>query len=259
MSKVKIISELTGEDKKIEVLFWVGCAGAYDARAQKVSRAFAELLTKAEVNFAILGNEEMCTGDPARRAGNEFVFQMLAQQNITTLNQYEIRAIVTTCPHCFNTLKNEYSELGGEYEVYHYSTYLKKLISDNRLNLSSDNKERVAYHDSCYLGRVNNIYDDPRELINKLGIEIKELEDSGSRGLCCGAGGGQMFKENEPGNIRINTKRAEQIVESGMKTVVANCPFCLTMLTDGLKALDKKEEITVIDLSELILNNVNNA
>ncbi|MEP7195662.1 MAG: (Fe-S)-binding protein [Saprospiraceae bacterium] len=250
---IPILSEVIAKGESIDVLFWVGCAGSYDARAQKVSRAFAEILTKTDIKFAILGNEEKCTGDPARRAGNEFLFQMLALQNIETLNAYQIKRIVCTCPHCFNTLKNEYPELGGNYEVMHHSQFLEELIQKGKIKFKDQKSEIISYHDSCYLGRANDIYEAPRSVIQALQSEIKELKRSRKNGLCCGAGGAQMFKEDEPGNKRINEERIEEIIQNGTRKVVANCPFCITMLQDGIKSKDKQEEIMVYDLSELIL------
>ncbi len=251
--KVYTMAEMQAEGKEPEVLFWVGCAGSFDTRAQKVTRAFCKLLHHAGVSFAILGNEESCTGDPARRAGNEFVFQMLAQQNIEVLNMYGVKTIVSACPHCFNILKNEYPELGGRYTVYHHSQYLAQLVTEQRLSTEGIEKIEVTYHDSCYLGRANGEYDAPREVLQKLKVDIDEMERSRSRGLCCGAGGAQMYKEDEPGNKRINIERTEEILATGKRAVVANCPFCITMLMDGLKEKDKQDDVMVYDLSELIV------
>lgn len=253
MIQIPRLSEVATQGKNIEVLFWVGCAGSYDARAQKVSLAFAQILEKSGISFAILGEEEKCTGDPARRAGNEFLFQILALQNIETLNQYQVKKIVCTCPHCFNTLKNEYPELGGSYEVLHHTQYLDELIESGRIKLKETNSETVSYHDSCYLGRVNNEYEAPRSLIHQLKMDIREMKRSKKNGLCCGAGGGQMFKEDEPGSKRINEERIEEVIANGTNIVVANCPFCITMLQDGIKSKDQQDEIMVYDLSELIV------
>jgi heterodisulfide reductase subunit D len=253
MIQIPRLSEVVAQGKSIEVLFWVGCAGSYDARAQKVSLAFALILDKAGISFAILGEEEKCTGDPVRRAGNEFLFQILALQNIETLNQYQVKKIVCTCPHCFNTLKNEYPELGGSYEVLHHTQYLDELIESGRIKLKETNSETVSYHDSCYLGRVNNEYEAPRSLIHQLKMDIREMKRSKKNGLCCGAGGGQMFKEDEPGSKRINEERIEEVIANGTNKVVANCPFCITMLQDGIKSKDQQDEIMVYDLSELIV------
>ena len=254
------MAEMAEQGKAPEVLFWVGCAGSFDARAQKVTRAFAKILQACNIEFAILGNEEACTGDPARRAGNEFVFQMTALQNIEVLNGYGVKRIVTACPHCFNTLKNEYPELGGNYEVIHHTQFLQQLIDEGRLKLQGGGSfkgKRITYHDSCYLGRINGIYEAPRSLLAQLDVELVEMKRCKSKGLCCGAGGAQMFKENEPGDKRINTERAEEVLQTGTSIVAANCPFCITMLQDGIKSKDKQEEVTVYDLSELILNNMN--
>ncbi|MBP7273964.1 MAG: (Fe-S)-binding protein [Saprospiraceae bacterium] len=259
MSSIKTMAEFAAEGKQPEVLFWVGCAGSFDARAQKVTLAFCKILKAANIEFAILGNEESCTGDPARRAGNEFVFQMLALQNIQTLNMYEVKKIVTACPHCFNILKNEYPALGGNYEVIHHSQYLEKLIAEKKIIVNDDTafkQTTITYHDSCYLGRANDVYEAPRHVLDSLKISIKEMKRSKMNGLCCGAGGGQMFKEDEPGKKRINLERAEEVVASGAKAVVANCPFCITMLQDGMKSLEKQDDIMVFDISEMIVNNM---
>ncbi len=250
---VPILSELYSRGQAPEILFWVGCAGSYDARAQKVSRSFAEILNKAGISFAILGNEEKCTGDPARRAGNEFLFQMLAIQNIETLNMYNVKKIVCTCPHCFNTIKNEYPSLGGNYEVIHHSQYLEELILSKKIVIKDQSPGSVSYHDSCYLGRINDVYEAPRNTIESLSLEIKELKRSRKNGLCCGAGGAQMFKEDEVGTQRINIERVDEILANNTDKIVANCPFCITMLQDGVKARDMQDKVMVYDLSELIL------
>ncbi|MBP7184173.1 MAG: (Fe-S)-binding protein [Saprospiraceae bacterium] len=253
------MAEMSALGETPEILFWVGCAGSFDARAQKVTIAFAKILKGAGVKFAILGNEESCTGDPARRAGNEFVFQMTALQNITTLNTYEVKRIVTACPHCFNILKNEYPQLGGNYEVVHHTQFINDLIKEGRIKLKEggDFKGRkITYHDSCYLGRANGIYEAPREVLQALDVDLVEMKRSKANGLCCGAGGAQMFKEDEHGEKRINIERTEEILESGAKAVALNCPFCLTMISDGVKAKDKQDDIMVYDLSELIVDNM---
>ncbi|MDQ3141633.1 MAG: (Fe-S)-binding protein [Bacteroidota bacterium] len=250
---IPILSELHAQGKAPDILFWVGCLGNFDARAQKVTRAFCEILNHINYSYAILGDEEKCTGDPARRAGNEFIFQMLALQNIETLNSYQIKKIVCTCPHCFNTFKNEYPSLGGTYEVIHYAEFLNHLIKEGKINVSDTAQETITYHDSCYLGRINQIYEAPRDLIQSLNVELVEMGRSKQNGLCCGAGGAQMFKEDEPGIKRINEERIEEVLLTGVKKVVANCPFCLTMLEDGIKAKDKQDDIMVFDLAELIL------
>ncbi|MCC6816884.1 MAG: (Fe-S)-binding protein [Saprospiraceae bacterium] len=255
-SDIPTIQELQQLGIVPEIIFWVGCAGSYDARAQKISKAFAKILKHAGVNFAILGNEEKCTGDPARRAGNEFLFQMLAAQNIQTLNMYAVKKIVCSCPHCFNTLKNEYPELGGNYEVIHHSQFLEELIKDGKIKINNDQASTISYHDSCYLGRINDEYEAPRNIIQFLEYEIKEMKRSRKNGLCCGAGGAQMFKEDEAGNKRINVERIDEVLENQTDKLVANCPYCITMLQDGLKARDAQDQIMVYDLSELILERI---
>ncbi len=260
MSKIKIplMADMAAEGKTPEVLFWVGCAGSFDARAQKVTKAFCKILNAAEVDFAILGKEEACTGDPARRAGNEFIFQMTALQNIEVLNMYNVKKIVATCPHCFNILKNEYPELGGKYEVQHHTEFLQGLINDGRIKLKEGGAfegKKITYHDSCYIGRANGIYEAPRSVLQGLDNDLVEMKRAGSRGLCCGAGGAQMFKEDEPGDKRINTARTEDALETGASIVAANCPFCITMMQDGITAAEKSESVMVYDLAELIVNN----
>ncbi len=251
------MAEMAARGEKPEYLFWVGCAGSYDARAQKVVRAFCTLLQEAGLSFAILGEEESCTGDPARRAGNEFVFQMTALQNIEVLNGYGVTKIVTACPHCFNILKNEYPELGGQYELIHHTQLLQKLLDEGRLKVEGGafKGKRLTYHDSCYLGRANGVYEAPRKVLAELETELIEMQRNRERGFCCGAGGGQMFKEEEAGEKRINTERADEALGTGAEVIAVNCPFCLTMLEDGLKARDKQDEVMVYDLSELILKN----
>lgn len=256
---VKTIAEYQAEGKTPEVLFWVGCAGSFDARAQKVTRAVCEILEHAGVEFAILGNEERCTGDPARRAGNEFLFQMTAMMNIETLNMYEVKRIVAACPHCFNILKNEYPALGGNYEVMHHSQFLQELIQNGKLKMKEGGSfkgKRITYHDSCYLGRANDVYEAPRAVLEALDIDLVEMKRSRQNGLCCGAGGAQMWKEDEPGEKRINSERAEEVLGTQAEAVVANCPFCITMLQDGLKEKEKADDVKVYDLSEMILNNI---
>lgn len=255
----KTYAEYQAEGNSPEILFWVGCAGSYDARAQKVTKALCEILNHAGVSFAILGSEERCTGDPARRAGNEFLFQMSAMMNIETLNMYGVQKIVTACPHCFNTLKNEYPELGGNYEVVHHTQLLQELIQTGRLKLKEGGDfkgKRITYHDSCYLGRANGVYEAPRALLEALDVDLVELKRSRQNGLCCGAGGAQMWKEDEAGDKRINLERVDEALEVQPTAIAANCPFCLTMLQDGLKAREQNEQVMVYDLSELILNNI---
>jgi len=256
---VKTYAEKFSEGIQPDILFWVGCAGSFDARAQRVTAAFCTILNECNINYAILGNEEQCTGDPARRAGNEFVFQMLALQNIQTLNMYEVKKIVTACPHCFNTLKNDYPELGGVYDVVHHSEFLNQLIQEGRIKLKEGGDfkgKKIAYHDSCYLGRINGIYEAPRSILESLDADLADIKRSRQNGLCCGAGGAQMFKEDEPGAKRINIERAEELIATGSDVIAANCPFCITMLQDGLKAKDQQDKIMVFDLSEMILNNI---
>ncbi|MBJ7882437.1 (Fe-S)-binding protein [Gelidibacter salicanalis] len=254
--KVPTMAEYMAEGKQPEVLFWVGCMGSFDDRAKKVTKAFVKLLHKSNVNFAVLGTEESCTGDPAKRAGNEFLFQMQAVTNIEVLNAYEIKKIVTACPHCFNTLKNEYPGLGGNYEVMHHTQFLKSLLDEGRLTIEGGQfkGKRITFHDPCYLGRGNDIYEAPRELIRKLDAELVEMKSCKSRGLCCGAGGAQMFKDAEPGTKEVNVARTEQAIDVKPEIIAAGCPFCNTMMTDGVKAKDKESEIAVMDIAELIAN-----
>ncbi len=252
---VPTIQELAAQGKTPEILFWVGCAGSFDARAQKITRAFAEILNKVGLDYAILGKEEACTGDPARRAGNEFLFQMMAYQNIQTLNAYGIKKIVTTCPHCFNTLKNEYPELGGTYEVIHHTTLLQELINEGKIVLKEGGEfkgKKISFHDSCYLGRANNIYEAPRQVLEALDADLVEMKRCRSNGLCCGAGGAQMFKEDEPGTTRINYERTDEALETGAKIIASACPFCNTMMTDGVKNKEKENEVVVMDIAELV-------
>lgn len=253
--KIRKFSEVQAAGESVDYLFWVGCAGSYDARAQKVSRAFAKILHQVGVSFAILGDEEACTGDPARRAGNEFLFQMMALQNIETMNAYGIKRIVTACPHCFNTIKNEYPALGGTYEVIHHVQLLEELFASGKLKVEGGQfkGKKITYHDSCYLGRINGVYEAPRKLLEALDADLVEMKRCKTKGLCCGAGGAQMFKENEPGDKRVNVERAEEALLTGAGIVAANCPFCLTMIGDGLKAKEKQDDMMVFDLAELII------
>lgn len=253
--EVKTMAQYMAEGRQPEVLFWVGCAGSFDDRAKKITRAFVKILNKVGIEFAVLGTEEGCTGDPAKRAGNEFVFQMQAMMNIEVLNAYEIKTIVTTCPHCFNTLKNEYPSLGGSYEVLHHSQYLQKLINEGKLTIEGNQPfkgRRITFHDPCYLGRGNNVYEAPRILIEKLDAELVEMKRCRTRGLCCGAGGAQMFKEPEPGHKDINIERTEEALETQPQIIATGCPFCNTMMTDGVKNKNKETEVLVKDLAELI-------
>jgi heterodisulfide reductase subunit D len=237
---IRTVAELSANGESPEVLFWVGCAGSFDQRAQKITKAFVTILDKVGINYAILGKEEMCTGDPVRRAGNEFMFQMMAYQNIQILNNYGIKKIVTACPHCFNTLKNEYPELGGNYEVIHHTTFLQGLIDEGKIKLKEGGTfkgKKITYHDSCYLGRSNNIYEAPRKVLE---------------GLCCGAGGAQMFKEEEKGTTRVNFERTDEAIGTGADIIASACPFCNTMLTDGVKQAEKEDTVKVMDVAELI-------
>ncbi|AFM04254.1 Fe-S oxidoreductase [Bernardetia litoralis DSM 6794] len=253
--KIPTMAELTAEGKSPEILFWVGCAGSYDDRYKAVTRAMIRILNKANINFAVLGTEESCTGDPARRAGDEFTFQMQAAMNIEVLNNYNIKNIVTACPHCFNTLKNEYPELGGNYEVIHHSAYLQKLINEGKVKFGGGEfkGKRITYHDSCYLGRANDIYEAPREVLEKLDAELVEMKRCKSKGLCCGAGGAQMFKDAEKGTKEVNVERAEEAVAARPDYVAVGCPFCMTMMADGIKHFNKEKDIKVLDLSEFIV------
>jgi heterodisulfide reductase subunit D len=252
---VPTMAEMVANGEQPEVLFWVGCAGSFDQRAQKITKAFITILNKVGTKYAILGKEEMCTGDPARRSGNEFMFQMMAYQNIQILNGYGIKKIVTACPHCFNTLKNEYPELGGTYEVIHHATFIQQLIDDGKIIMTEDGAfkgKKITYHDSCYLGRANNIYEAPRKVLEALDVALVEMKRCKSNGLCCGAGGAQMFKEEEKGDTRINLDRANEALETGASVIAAACPFCNTMMTDGVKNSNKEDEVQVLDIAELV-------
>jgi Fe-S oxidoreductase len=249
------MAEMTMKGETPDVLFWVGCAGSFDQRAQKITKAFATILNKVGVKYAILGKEEACTGDPARRAGNEFLFQMMAYNNIQVLNNYGIKKIVTTCPHCFNILKNEYPDLGGNYEVIHHTTFLQQLINEGKIKLKEGGSfkgKRITYHDSCYLGRANNIYEAPRKVLEILDAELVEMKRCRTNGLCCGAGGAQMFKEDEPGDKRINIERTDEALELKPNVIAAACPFCNTMITDGVKNREKEQDVQVLDIAEII-------
>jgi Fe-S oxidoreductase len=249
------MAEMMAKGENPEVLFWVGCAGSFDQRAQKITKAFVTILDKVAVKYAILGKEEMCTGDPARRAGNEFMFQMMAYQNIALLNGYGIKKIVTACPHCFNTLKNEYPELGGNYEVIHHATFLQQLIDEGKIKMKEEGSfkgKKITYHDSCYLGRANHIYEAPRKVLEAMDVELVEMKRCKSNGLCCGAGGAQMFKEEEKGDKRVNFERTNEAIETGAAIIAAACPFCNTMMTDGVKNSNKEDDVQVLDIAELI-------
>ena len=251
--KVPTMAELHSQGISPEVLFWVGCAGSFDDRAKKITKALVKIMHSAKVSFAVLGTEESCTGDPAKRAGNEFLFQMQAVTNIQVMNSYEIKKIVTACPHCFNTIKNEYPSLGGQYEVVHHTQFLKSLLDSGRLSIQGGQfkGKRITFHDPCYLGRANNIYEAPRELIKKLDAELLEMKNCRKKGLCCGAGGAQMFKDAEPGKKEINIQRTEQALQTKPDIIAAGCPFCNTMMSDGVK--NKAEAaVAVQDIAELI-------
>ena len=258
MDRVKEIQAFISEGKVPEIVFWVGCAGSYDERAQRVSKAFAEILQKAGVEFAILGAEEGCTGDPAKRAGNEFLFQMQAMQNIETLNGYGIKRLVTACPHCYNSLKNEYPSLGGNYDVVHHTQFINELLQSGRLAIEGGAFEgkKITYHDSCYLGRANNIYEAPRMVIERLDADLQEMRRCRTNGLCCGAGGAQMFKEAEAGNKEVNIERAEEALDTNPDIIAVNCPFCMTMMRDGTKHFEKEDSVEVMDIAELVNQNL---
>ena len=256
--RVKTMEEFMAEGKQPEILFWVGSAGSYDDRAKKISRAFVKLLNKANVDFAVLGPEESSTGDVAKRAGNEFLFQMQAMMNIELLNGYEIKRIVTCDPHSFNTLKNEYPSLGGKYDVIHHTQYLKELMDNGRLTVEGTvyKGKRITFHDPCYLGRANAVYDAPREVLAKTNAELVEMKRHKSRALCCGAGGAQMFKEPEKGDMDINVLRTKDALETNPNIIATGCPYCNTMMTDGIKAHEKEDSVTVLDVAELLANSI---
>ena len=253
--KLRTMAEAAAKGESVEVLFWVGCAGSFDERYKKVTVSFVNILNKLNINYAVLGEEETCSGDPARRAGNEFLFQMQAASNIQVLNGYGVKKIITACPHCFNTFKNEYPELGGDYEVIHHSTFLQQLIDSGQLKMSEGGDfkgKKITYHDSCYLGRANNIYEAPRTVLESLDADLVEMKRCRTKGLCCGAGGAQMFKEPEKGDKDINVERIEEAIDTGAEVVASACPFCMTMLEDGLKSKEKENQIQVRDLAEII-------
>jgi len=253
--QVPLVADLAAEGKTPDILFWVGCAGSFDDRYKQVTVAVVKILNKVGLNFAVLGTEESCTGDPAKRAGNEFLFQMQAISNIELMNGYGIKKIVTACPHCFNTIKNEYPELGGNYEVIHHSELIQQLINEGKIKMTDSSEfkgKKITYHDSCYLGRANDIYEAPRAVFEKLDADLVEMKKSRSKGLCCGAGGGQMFKEPEKGNKDVNIERIEQALDTGAKVIAAACPFCMTMLTDGTKFKEKEHEVKVMDIAEIV-------
>ncbi len=254
--QVKTMAEFMAEGKQPEVLFWVGSAGSYDDRAKKITRAFVKILNKANVEFAVLGTEESCTGDAAKRAGNEFLFQMQAVTNIEILNAYEVKKIVTACPHSYNTLKNEYPELGGNYEVLHHTQFLKELVDAGRIKIGTDKYKgtRITFHDPCYLGRANDVYEVPRDLLKLTGVELVEMKRSKRTSLCCGAGGAQMFKESEKGSMEINVLRTEDALKTKPTIIATGCPYCNTMMTDGVKFKEKEADVVVLDIAEIIAN-----
>lgn len=251
---VPTMAEMLSSGKEPEILFWVGCAGSFDERYKAVTIAFVKILNKIGISFAVLGPEEACTGEPAKRAGNEFLYQMQAISNIQVLNGYNVKKIVTACPHCFNIIKNDYPGLGGNYEVLHHTTFLQQLIDEGKLNIEGGafKGKKITFHDSCYLGRANNIYEAPRKLIEALDANLVEMKRCRSKGLCCGAGGAQMFKEPEPGNKDINIERTEEALSTGAEIIASACPFCMTMLSDGIKNKEKENDVKVLDLAELI-------
>ncbi len=252
---VPTMAEMIAKGETPEVLFWVGCSGSFDDRAKKITKAIVKILNHCNVSFAVLGAEESCTGDPAKRAGNEFLFQMQAMMNIQVLDGYDIKKIVTGCPHCFNTLKNEYPELGGNYEVIHHTQLIQGLINDGKLSVKDGDTfkgKKITFHDPCYLGRANDVYEAPREILQKLDAELVEMKRCKTNGLCCGAGGAQMFKEAEKGNKEVNIERTEDALEVKPNVIATGCPFCNTMMTDGVKNFEKEDEIEVLDVAELI-------
>ena len=254
MINVPTMAEFAAKGEKPEILFWVGCAGSFDDRYKRVTQSIVKILNHLKVSYAVLGEEESCTGDPARRAGNEFLFQMQAMSNIQVLDGYEIKKILTACPHCFNTLKNEYPDLGGNYEVLHHSSYLQQLIDEGKLTIEGGafKGKKVTFHDSCYLGRANNIYEAPRDVIEALDADLVEMKRCKTQGLCCGAGGAQMFKDAESGNKEINIERAEEAIGTGAGVIAAACPFCMTMLSDGVKNKEKEDSVEVLDIAEMV-------
>jgi heterodisulfide reductase subunit D len=258
MSDNKIIvptmAEMIAKGETPEILFWVGCAGSFDDRAKKITKAIVRILNHVGMKFAVLGTEESCNGDPAKRAGNEFLFQMQAFQNITVLNGYNVKKIVTGCPHCFNILKNEYPQLGGNYEVIHHTQLVQELINSGKLKVQGGEfkGKKIVFHDPCYLGRGNDVYEAPREVIQKLDVELMEMKRSRANGLCCGAGGAQMFKEAEKGNKEVNNERAEEALNLDPDVIAVGCPFCNTMMTDGVKHFNKEGKTKVLDVAEMI-------
>ena len=254
--KVPTMAEFMAEGKQPEILFWVGSAGSYDDRAKKITKAFVKILHKAKVDFAVLGTEESNTGDVAKRAGNEFLFQMQAVMNIEVLNAYDVKRIVTCDPHSFNCLKNEYPSLGGNYDVVHHTQYIEELMKAGRLSVEGDTYKgkRITFHDPCYLGRANSVYDAPRDVLKKTNAALVEMKRHKGTALCCGAGGAQMFKDAEPGDKEINVLRTEDALETKPDIIATGCPYCNTMMTDGIKFKEKENNIAVMDIAELIAN-----
>ena len=252
--KVETMADYTARGESPEILFWVGCAGSFDDRAKKITKAIVRILDHVKIKFAVLGTEESCTGDPAKRAGNEFLFQMQAMNNITVMNAYNVKKIVTGCPHCFNTLKNEYPSLGGKYEVMHHTQLIQELIDAGKLKVQGGafKGKKITFHDPCYLGRANDVYEAPRAAIQKLDAELNEMKRSREKGFCCGAGGAQMFKEAEKGNKEVNIDRTEEALALKPDVIATGCPFCMTMMTDGVKHFNKEGETRVMDVAELI-------
>jgi Fe-S oxidoreductase len=251
---IPTMAEMAAKGESPDILFWVGCAGSFDERAQKITRDICKILNHVGMNFAILGTEESCTGDPAKRAGNEFLFQMQAMTNIQVLDGYEIKKIVTGCPHCFNTIKNEYPGLGGNYEVIHHSQLIQQLIDEGKLKAEGGESfkgKKITFHDPCYLGRANGVYEAPRKALEILDAELVEMKRCKSNGLCCGAGGAQMFKEPEKGNKDVNIERIDEALALKPNIVASSCPFCMTMLSDGVKNFNQEKEVSVLDIAEI--------
>jgi Fe-S oxidoreductase len=251
---VPTMAEMAAKGENPEILFWVGCAGSFDERAQKITRDICKILQHVGIKYAVLGTEESCTGDPAKRAGNEFLFQMQAMSNIQVLDGYQIKKIVTGCPHCFNTIRNEYPGLGGNYEVIHHSQLIQQLIDEGKLKAEGGESfkgKKITFHDPCYLGRANNVYEAPRKALEILDAELVEMKRCKSNGLCCGAGGAQMFKEPEKGNKDINIERIDEALELEPNIIASSCPFCMTMLSDGVKNYNKEQEVKVLDIAEI--------
>ena len=251
---IPTMAELVAKGETADIVFWVGCAGSFDERAQRTTRDICKILQHVGIKYAILGTEESCTGDPAKRAGNEFLFQMQAMANIQVLDGYAVKKIVTACPHCFNTIKNEYPDVGGHYEVIHHTQLIQQLIDDGKLKAAGGESfkgRRITYHDPCYLGRGNDVYEAPRKALETLDVQLVEMKRCRSNGLCCGAGGAQLFKEPEPGNKDINVERVEEALETQPEIIAAACPFCMTMLRDGVKAKEKEHDVEVLDIAEI--------